>query len=163
MEVPTGESAPVVTPERTTSDSATLDTSNWQTYRNETAGFEVKIPKDWFCSGIALAPKSNENLICLEEKLKNEYYAGDFQNVKDYIMINFTDSENDALRDMRDRLAAKKEEGSKIVGLVISGQDSVLVDGSYLFDVMGKWNIVISSQVKKGVTDGFLMTFKFLK
>jgi hypothetical protein len=41
-----------------------VDTSNWQTYRNEEAGFEVKIPKDW---------KLSENY--KQEAIQGEYFG----------------------------------------------------------------------------------------
>ena len=45
---------PVNTPPKTEE----IDTSDWQTYRNETLGFEIKMPKEWVKSGedIGLQP-----------------------------------------------------------------------------------------------------------
>lgn len=36
-----------------------IDISDWQTYRNETLGFEIKMPKEWVKSGEDIGPQPN--------------------------------------------------------------------------------------------------------
>ena len=65
-----------------------IDTSNWKTYRNEELGFEFKYPVNWFCGGIALDPESTKNIFCMPSEFKNDYYAGQYNNVGIMIYVD---------------------------------------------------------------------------
>ena len=54
------------------------DTSGWKEYCNEEYGFCLKYPRDWFCGGIALDPKSIDNIFCAPEKFEVIYYEGKY-------------------------------------------------------------------------------------
>ena len=58
---------PVNTPPKTEE----IDTSDWQTYRNETLGFEIKMPKEWVKSGEDIGSQPN-----LEDEFWQEQVGG---------------------------------------------------------------------------------------
>jgi len=50
----------------------TLDTSGWQTYRNDEFGFEVRYPSDWKVTGLAISTQFAMNAYCQSVKKIDE-------------------------------------------------------------------------------------------
>lgn len=142
-----------------------VDTSKWQTYRNNDAGFEVKIPSNWFCGNIRLDPTSSKSVVCFDNKDKEEYYAGTL-DVDGYVMINFPDLHALVSFSLRNDLVNARNAGSKIYKILIDKRSSVIiVNAERMIDVRDatySWNIVGSSVVERDVFDGFVETFRFL-
>jgi hypothetical protein len=143
-----------------------VDTSDWQIYRNEEAGFEVKIPGEWFCDGSALELDSKHSVVCLEKKNKEVYFSGKAQ-INNLLMINFPDLEKISTSSFEENLNISKRTDAKVYVLKIDGRDSVLVSHATnianVFDESGKWNIVGFPLLQKEMLDGFLLSFKFIK
>ena len=164
-------------------DTAAVDTSNWQTYRNEEFGFEVRYPMGWF---------NTRNLIedFTEEKLFEFSSAENF--TVDALTLQIIRSESIARKNLFTELRNRKPgetfeqdliRYSKIENLDVGGllavryvadrsavpygslpiQSEVLLqkgEFTYLFIFIG---LPESTERQKNVFDQILSTFKFIE
>jgi hypothetical protein len=144
---------------------APADTSKWQTYRNEEMGFEMKIPKDWYCGGVALDPNSKTQIACLEESQRKNYYDGNYKK-NNLVMISLDNTEYATAKQLKDTLILRKKDGAKIYKAVINKKDGVAtVTTSYraFYSISNKWRIVGFPSVNKNILDGMVSNFTFVE
>jgi hypothetical protein len=125
-------------------------------------GFEAKIPKDWFCGGVALAPNLKTQHVCLEEKERKNYYDGKLAK-QNLIKFNRREPEGDSLREYVD---LEKKKGAKVYTVIVNGEIAVLTMDKYytqVFDVSGRWMIAGFPAVDRTVFNAFVLSFKFLR
>lgn len=143
-------------------DFTQINTSDWKDYRNETVGFQTKIPKNWFCGGVALAPSLTSQFVCLEEKEKENYYNGKYTK-HNLIMLNTFDSESSPLRDI---IMLDKKGGAKAYIAKTVNETIVITAGknyTNIYGVTGDWVLVGFPGVEKRILDGFVSEFKYMK
>ena len=151
-----------------------IDTSDWQTYRNEEAGFEVRIPKNW-----RLSRNYKDNDIGGEYfyfgKEGATYSIPEGGESNDAVLIVSSDRFNKKAMPMRDFLQKRKTEyGEKISSLFIDGSNAVMLGKNSIDFFMDDkaWNINFhlyydrENNIHINEYDIFLgiaQTFKFIK
>ncbi|QQR77170.1 MAG: hypothetical protein IPJ67_03415 [Candidatus Moraniibacteriota bacterium] len=120
---------------------APVDTSTWQTYRDEELGFEVKIPEDW--SG-----KADGEGVCLQEK-ERKYFVEETSVCP--IRISFSDRENLQASRFHDILSRRiKTPENKVWHTRVDGYDTIVSYGfgnvlAYIF--YGNKYYLVSSEL----------------
>lgn len=139
------------------------NTSDWEDYRNETIGFHTKIPNDWFCGGVALAPSLTSQFVCLEEKERENYYEGKYTK-HNLIMFNRVDSENSSL-EVRDSILMDKKAGARVYTAKTVNETVVVTVGknyTNIYDISGEWILIGFPSVEKRILDGFVSEFRYI-
>ncbi|QQS21372.1 MAG: hypothetical protein IPL87_02575 [Candidatus Moraniibacteriota bacterium] len=96
---------------------SSVDMENWQVYQNKEAGFEVKIPKDWFCGRIALELDTKRGVACFPKEDLDAYYAGTLRE-DNIVMINLPDLEKIYQSTFKERLLSQKKLVQRFIVLV---------------------------------------------
>ena len=106
-----------------------LDTSNWQTYRNEKMGFEIRIPKDWYVND-----SSESGGVCFGKKGVNYYY----EEAKEDPICLLIENNNGSPSEFRDALKRdRKSYKTRFTSATIDGYPAIIRDSfaliTYIF------------------------------
>jgi hypothetical protein len=144
-------------------DFGNIDTSDWQIYRNEKIGFEVKIPKNW------LGEEKNLG-VCLGERGKVYIVENSAPEDSCGIYIG-ADKETNILKNGKFReVISRRKTGynSKIYHTIIDGYDTIVQNGfgieTYIFR-NEKYRVISNSVISSKLVQaypGILKTFKFI-
>ncbi len=151
-----------------------VDTSDWQIYRNEEAGFEIKIPKDWRLVDTYKDDSIKGNYLYFgQESTTYSIPEGGMSNAA--ILVLASDRYNKKAMPLRDFLQKRKSGyGERVSSLLVDQTESVMLGETDVrfFEGDNSWAISFqlyydrSNNIHANEHDiflGIIRTFKFLK